>query len=153
MVNVNFGTSPIVHLSPHPYMLVQVYYSVLMNQRMIFILVCPTNLLLLLSVAFCGKKFSVASPLNWRVLPWLLDTSLKSSIRFFLKSFSTIFFLRCIIFFDVYLVDHPYFVGVQFHPEFSSRPMKPSPPYLGLLLAATGTLNAYLQRGCKLSPR
>ncbi|KAL2310507.1 hypothetical protein Nmel_002164, partial [Mimus melanotis] len=43
------------------------------------------------------------------------------------------------------LENHPYFVGVQFHPEFSSRPMKPSPPYLGLLLAATGTLNAYLQ--------
>nr|XP_008105464.1 PREDICTED: CTP synthase 2 isoform X1 [Anolis carolinensis] len=51
------------------------------------------------------------------------------------------------------LDDHPYFIGVQFHPEFSSRPMKPSPPYLGLLLAATGSLNAYLQRGCKLSPR
>ncbi|XP_062831305.1 CTP synthase 2 isoform X3 [Anolis carolinensis] len=50
------------------------------------------------------------------------------------------------------LDDHPYFIGVQFHPEFSSRPMKPSPPYLGLLLAATGSLNAYLQRGCKLSP-
>ncbi|XP_053166825.1 CTP synthase 2 isoform X2 [Hemicordylus capensis] len=50
------------------------------------------------------------------------------------------------------LDDHPYFIGVQFHPEFSSRPMKPSPAYLGLLLAATGSLNAYLQRGCKLSP-
>ncbi|XP_067578314.1 CTP synthase 2 isoform X5 [Pseudorca crassidens] len=49
------------------------------------------------------------------------------------------------------LANHPYFVGVQFHPEFSSRPMKPSPPYLGLLLAATGTLNAYLLQGCKLS--
>ncbi|XP_072470368.1 CTP synthase 2 isoform X4 [Notamacropus eugenii] len=50
------------------------------------------------------------------------------------------------------LANHPYFVAVQFHPEFSSRPMKPSPPYLGLLLAATGTLSAYLQQGCKLSP-
>uniref|UniRef100_A0A452DPJ5 CTP synthase n=1 Tax=Capra hircus TaxID=9925 RepID=A0A452DPJ5_CAPHI len=49
------------------------------------------------------------------------------------------------------LANHPYFVGVQFHPEFSSRPMKPSPPYLGLLLAATGNLNAYLLQGCKLS--
>nr|XP_012422369.1 PREDICTED: CTP synthase 2 isoform X2 [Odobenus rosmarus divergens] len=49
------------------------------------------------------------------------------------------------------LANHPYFVGVQFHPEFSSRPMKPSPPYLGLLLAATGSLHAYLQQGCKLS--
>ncbi|MBZ3882616.1 CTP synthase 2 [Sciurus carolinensis] len=51
------------------------------------------------------------------------------------------------------LANHPYFVGVQFHPEFSSRPMKPSPPYLGLLLAATGNLNTYLQQGCKLSSR
>ena len=51
------------------------------------------------------------------------------------------------------LANHPYFVGVQFHPEFSSRPMKPSPPYLGLLLAATGNLNAYLLQGCKLSSR
>ncbi|XP_061483196.1 CTP synthase 2 isoform X7 [Rhineura floridana] len=50
------------------------------------------------------------------------------------------------------LNDHPYFIGVQFHPEFSSRPMKPSPAYLGLLLAATGSLSAYLQHGCKLSP-
>uniref|UniRef100_A0A673V550 CTP synthase n=1 Tax=Suricata suricatta TaxID=37032 RepID=A0A673V550_SURSU len=49
------------------------------------------------------------------------------------------------------ILNHPYFVGVQFHPEFSSRPMKPSPPYLGLLLAATGNLHSYLQAGCKLS--
>lgn len=49
------------------------------------------------------------------------------------------------------LTGHPYFIGVQFHPEFSSRPMKPSPPYLGLLLAATGNLNAHLQQMSKLS--
>lgn len=49
--------------------------------------------------------------------------------------------------------DHPYFVGVQYHPEFTSRPIKPSPPYFGLLLAAAGKLNSYLQRGCQLSPR
>ncbi|XP_069492900.1 CTP synthase 2 isoform X2 [Ambystoma mexicanum] len=53
----------------------------------------------------------------------------------------------------VELQDHPYFVGVQFHPEFSSRPMKPSPPYLGLLMAATGKLGPYLKSGCKLSQR
>ncbi|KAA8586067.1 hypothetical protein FQN60_007636 [Etheostoma spectabile] len=51
------------------------------------------------------------------------------------------------------LDDHPYFVGVQYHPEFTSRPMKPSPPYLGLLLAAAGKLQSYLQKGCRLSPR
>lgn len=49
------------------------------------------------------------------------------------------------------LTSHPYFVGVQFHPEFSSRPMKPSPPYLGLLLAATGNLNTHLQQMSRLS--
>lgn len=49
--------------------------------------------------------------------------------------------------------DHPYFVGVQYHPEFTSRPIKPSPPYLGLLLASAGKLQSYLQKGCRLSPR
>ncbi|HJL55035.1 MAG: CTP synthase (glutamine hydrolyzing) [Candidatus Thalassarchaeaceae archaeon] len=33
---------------------------------------------------------------------------------------------------------HPYFVGTQYHPEFKSRPGKPSPPYLGLLKASVG---------------
>jgi CTP synthase len=30
---------------------------------------------------------------------------------------------------------HPYFVGVQYHPEYLSRPFKPSPPYRGLIEA------------------
>uniref|UniRef100_A0A8D3CU54 CTP synthase n=1 Tax=Scophthalmus maximus TaxID=52904 RepID=A0A8D3CU54_SCOMX len=51
------------------------------------------------------------------------------------------------------LDDHPYFIGVQYHPEFTSRPIKPSPPYLGLLLAAAGKLQSYLQKGCRMSPR
>ena len=42
---------------------------------------------------------------------------------------------RCEIF---ELKDHPYYVGVQFHPEFKSRPGKPSPPFLGLLQASSG---------------
>lgn len=40
--------------------------------------------------------------------------------------------------------DHPYFVGVQYHPEYLTRPLKPSPPYLGLLLACTNQLTRYL---------
>ena len=36
------------------------------------------------------------------------------------------------------LEGHPYFVGTQYHPEFKSRPYRPSPPLLGLLMAATG---------------
>ncbi|MCL1988071.1 MAG: CTP synthase [Firmicutes bacterium] len=31
------------------------------------------------------------------------------------------------------LQNHPYFVGVQYHPEFKSRPNKPHPLFLGLL--------------------
>ena len=42
---------------------------------------------------------------------------------------------RCEIF---ELEGHPYYVGVQYHPEFKSRPEKPSPPFLGLLKAASG---------------
>ena len=38
------------------------------------------------------------------------------------------------------LMDHPYFVGTQYHPEFKSRPGRPSPPFLGLLKAASGQL-------------
>ena len=34
------------------------------------------------------------------------------------------------------LPDHVYYVGCQFHPEFQSRPLRPSPPFHGLLLAA-----------------
>ncbi|KAF7665342.1 hypothetical protein LDENG_00146380 [Lucifuga dentata] len=51
------------------------------------------------------------------------------------------------------LDDHCYFVAVQYHPEFTSRPIKPSPPYFGLLLAAAGKLQGFLAKGCRLSPR
>lgn len=50
------------------------------------------------------------------------------------------------------LEGHPYYVGVQYHPEYISRPMKPSAPYLGLLLASTGKLSAYVKRGFRISP-
>ena len=36
------------------------------------------------------------------------------------------------------LEGHPYYVGTQYHPEFKSRPGKPSPPFLGLLKASCG---------------
>lgn len=42
---------------------------------------------------------------------------------------------RCEIF---ELDNHPYFVATQYHPEFKSRPGRPSPPFLGLLKAASG---------------
>ncbi|KAK0064408.1 CTP synthase 2 [Biomphalaria pfeifferi] len=51
------------------------------------------------------------------------------------------------------LEGHPYFVGVQYHPEYISRPLKPSAPYLGLLLAASNQLQTYASRGYRASPR
>ncbi|KAL5498630.1 URA7 [Sanghuangporus vaninii] len=36
------------------------------------------------------------------------------------------------------LEDHPFFVGLQAHPEFCSRPLNPSPPFLGFVAAACG---------------
>ena len=36
----------------------------------------------------------------------------------------------------VELTDYPFFVGVQYHPEFKSRPNKPHPLFLGFIGAA-----------------
>jgi CTP synthase len=44
------------------------------------------------------------------------------------------------------LPGHPYYIGTQYHPEFKSRPLAPSPPFHGLVLAATGQLNDYLKQ-------
>jgi len=37
-----------------------------------------------------------------------------------------------------FLADHPYFVGFQAHPEFCTRPLNPSPPFLGFVAASAG---------------
>lgn len=39
------------------------------------------------------------------------------------------------------LKDHPWYVGVQFHPEYMSRVLAPSRPYLGFVAAACGCLD------------
>ncbi|AQK97033.1 CTP synthase family protein [Zea mays] len=44
------------------------------------------------------------------------------------------------------LPSHKFFIGAQFHPEFKSRPGKPSPLFLGLIAAASGQLEPLLQR-------
>lgn len=54
----------------------------------------------------------------------------------------------------VELIDHPYYVGLQAHPEFLTRPLKPSPAYLGLILASIGekNLGLFLNDGsCEVS--
>eukprot|EP01101_Sappina_pedata_P006767 TRINITY_DN3459_c0_g1_i1.p1 TRINITY_DN3459_c0_g1~~TRINITY_DN3459_c0_g1_i1.p1 ORF type:complete len:624 (+),score=278.94 TRINITY_DN3459_c0_g1_i1:79-1950(+) len=42
--------------------------------------------------------------------------------------------------------EHPFFVATQFHPEFLSRPMEPSIPFLGLLAASSGQLDAFFPK-------
>merc|ERR1712059_120142 len=49
------------------------------------------------------------------------------------------------------LANHPYYVAVQYHPEYISRPLAPSPPYLGLILASVGKLQSFLAHGCNQS--
>jgi len=41
--------------------------------------------------------------------------------------------------------NHPFFVAAQFHPEFKSRPGKPTPLFLGFILASANKLNSYLR--------
>ena len=41
----------------------------------------------------------------------------------------------------VELKDHPYFIGVQFHPEFKSRPDRPHPLFVELVKAAKNVKN------------
>ncbi|CAK5279390.1 unnamed protein product, partial [Mycena citricolor] len=36
------------------------------------------------------------------------------------------------------LKGHPFFVGLQAHPEFCTRPLNPSPPFLGFVAASCG---------------
>ena len=46
----------------------------------------------------------------------------------------------------VELKNHPFFVGVQFHPEYLSRVLRPSPPYLGFVAASAGILNEVISK-------
>jgi len=42
--------------------------------------------------------------------------------------------------------EHPYYVGCQYHPEFKSRPLNPSPPFHGLLLASCGMFEDHIKK-------
>ncbi|XP_044496786.1 CTP synthase-like isoform X2 [Mangifera indica] len=44
----------------------------------------------------------------------------------------------------VELPNHPYYIGAQFHPEFKSRPGKPSALFLGLIAAACRQLDTLI---------
>ncbi len=49
------------------------------------------------------------------------------------------------------LRDHPFFVGVQFHPEFRSRPTRPHPLFRDFIGAAKATLPEGSQRSLPLA--
>ncbi|BAM40619.1 CTP synthase [Theileria orientalis strain Shintoku] len=44
------------------------------------------------------------------------------------------------------LKDHPFYLCTQFHPEYTSTPIKPSPPYLGFILACKNRLKERLDK-------
>ncbi|ORY69770.1 CTP synthase N-terminus-domain-containing protein [Pseudomassariella vexata] len=43
------------------------------------------------------------------------------------------------------LKDHPFYVGVQAHPEFTSKVLDPSPAYLGFVAASAGCLEQMIE--------
>jgi len=47
---------------------------------------------------------------------------------------------------------HPYFVGAQFHPELTGRPLRPQPLFMGLIAAAISRVNPNLPPG-EIDPR
>ena len=51
----------------------------------------------------------------------------------------------------VELKDHPWFVAVQFHPEFMSRVLRPSPPYLGFVAASAGILDEVTEASLQMA--
>jgi CTP synthase len=45
------------------------------------------------------------------------------------------------------LKGHPYFVASQFHPEYKTRPLRPTPLFLGFVLACAGLWDEYVRNG------
>jgi CTP synthase len=52
----------------------------------------------------------------------------------------------------VEIPDHPWFVAVQFHPEFKSQPTKPHPLFDGFISAAVGRHTSRAERKTQLEP-
>ncbi len=47
-------------------------------------------------------------------------------------------------------ITHPFFIGGQFHPELTSRPLRPQPLFMGLVAAALNRKYAFEQKGERL---
>ncbi|MDE2766236.1 MAG: CTP synthase, partial [Chloroflexota bacterium] len=50
-------------------------------------------------------------------------------------------------------VEHPFMVGVQFHPEFLSRPQAPHPLFREFVRAAKETLREGAQHAMPIAPK
>ncbi|KAI3385658.1 hypothetical protein SNEBB_004708 [Seison nebaliae] len=48
--------------------------------------------------------------------------------------------------YDRPIIKHNFYVGVQYHPEYLTRPVHPSMIYVGFILGATGELNKFLMK-------
>jgi CTP synthase len=51
------------------------------------------------------------------------------------------------------IADHPWFVGVQFHPEFKSQPIRPHPLFAGFIAAAVKRHTRPAERAQESEPR
>jgi len=71
---------------------------------------------------------------RYEVNPDYIEQLAKSALEFFGKDDKGV---RMEI---LELKDHPWYVGVQFHPEYLSHVLQPSRPYLGFVVAAAGCL-------------
>ncbi|KAH6657386.1 UTP-ammonia ligase [Truncatella angustata] len=47
------------------------------------------------------------------------------------------------------LKDHPFYVGVQAHPEYTSKVLDPSPTYLGFVAASAGCLDEVIEQATR----
>jgi len=47
---------------------------------------------------------------------------------------------------EIISTEHPFYIGCQYHPEFKSRPLAPSPPFHGLILASCELLDKFMTK-------
>jgi CTP synthase len=47
---------------------------------------------------------------------------------------------------EIHRSQHPFYVGCQYHPEFKSRPLAPSPPFYGLIMASCNMIDDFMKK-------
>lgn len=72
---------------------------------------------------------------RYEVNPEMVDRITEAGMTFSGKDAERGIRMECI---ELAKDQHPFFFGCQFHPEYTSSPFEPSPPFLGLVRAAAG---------------